>query len=144
MLDTVDPEFASYVDARQGRWFRTAYLVYGELGRAEHALLHAFTRLSLHWPKVDDPDVFVQRLLYQPALTRWSRLRPFPETEDPVEQALAELTPTQRTILVLLYLEELTEFEVADILTMSHTAVHAQGLSAFGRFQKAIKAGESR
>lgn len=144
MVETVDPEFASYVDARQGRWLRTAYLVYGDLGRAEHALLHAFTRLSLYWPKVDDPDVFVQRLLYQPALTRWVRLRPFPESEDPVEQALADLTPTQRTVLVLLHLEELTEFEVADVLTMSHTAVHAQGLSAFDRFRKAIAARESR
>ncbi len=144
MLDTVDPEFASYVDARQGRWLRTAYLVYGELGRAEHALLHAFTRLSLTWPKVDDPDVFVQRLLYQPALTRWSRVRPFPGTEDPVEQALTTLTPTQRTILVLLHLEELTEFEVADVLTMSHTAVHAQGLSAFERFRRALIAGEAK
>jgi DNA-directed RNA polymerase specialized sigma24 family protein len=144
VLDTVDPEFASYVDARQGRWLRTAYLVYGELERAEHTLLHAFTRLSLHWPKVDDPDVFVQRLLYQPALTRWSRVRPFPETEDPVERALADLTPTQRTVLVLLHLEELTEFEVADVLTMSHTAVHAQGLSAFERFRRAIAAGETR
>ncbi|TDD57835.1 RNA polymerase subunit sigma-24 [Kribbella antibiotica] len=144
MQHSVDPEFASFVDARQGRWFRTAYLVYGELGRAERALLHAFSRLSLHWPKVDDPDVFVQRLLYQPALTRWSRLRPFPDTENPLEQALADLTPTQRTVLVLLHLEELTEFEVADILTMSHTAVHAQGLSAFERFRSAIAAGESR
>jgi DNA-directed RNA polymerase specialized sigma24 family protein len=83
-------------------------------------------------------------LLYQPALTRWVRLRPFPDSEDPVEQALADLTPTQRTVLVLLHLEELTEFEVADILTMSHTAVHAQGLSAFDRFRKAIAARESR
>ncbi|WP_405060497.1 RNA polymerase subunit sigma-24 [Kribbella sp. NBC_01505] len=144
MLDTVDPEFASYVDARQGRWLRTAYLVYGELERAEHALLRAFTQLSLHWPKVDDPDVFVQRLLYQPALTRWSRLRPFPDSENPVEQALADLTPTQRAILVLLHLEELTEFEVADVLAMSHTAVHAQGLSAFERLRRALTAGESR
>ena len=56
----VDTEFASYVDARQGRWLRTAYLVYGDLERAEEALLHAFTRLALRWTKVDDPDAFVR------------------------------------------------------------------------------------
>ena len=90
MRDTVDPDFASYVDARQGRWLRTAYLVYGDLERAEEQLLHAFTRLSLRWSKVDDPDAFVQRLLYQPALSRWSRVRPFEGEDDPVKLALAE------------------------------------------------------
>ena len=77
MQESVDPDFASYVDARQGRWLRTAYLVYGDLERAEDALLHAFTRLSLSWIKVDDPDAFVQRLLYQPALVRWNRVKAF-------------------------------------------------------------------
>ncbi|HEY0695701.1 MAG TPA: hypothetical protein VGD71_42525 [Kribbella sp.] len=35
MRKTVDPEFAMYVDARQDRWLRAAYLVYGDLERAE-------------------------------------------------------------------------------------------------------------
>jgi len=60
MRDTVDPDFASFVDARQGRWLRTAYLVYGDLRRAEELLLHAFTQLSVRWARVDDPDAFVQ------------------------------------------------------------------------------------
>ena len=89
MQESVDPDFASYVDARQGRWLRTAYLVYGDLERAEEALLHAFTRLSLRWTKVDDPDAFVQRLLYQPALVWWNRVKAFPDEDDPVKLALA-------------------------------------------------------
>src|SRR5436309_663656 len=104
MRETVDPGFASYVDARQGRWLRTAYLVYGDLERAEEALLHAFSRLSLRWGRVDDPDIVVQGLLYQPALTRWGRVKPFPDEDDPVKLALAKLTPVQRTVLVLLHL----------------------------------------
>ena len=144
MRETVDPDFASYVDARQGRWLRTAYLVYGDLERAEEVLLRAFTRLSLRWTKVDDPDAFVQRLLYQPALKPWSRVKAFQDSGDPVELALAELTPVQRTVLVLLHLEELTEFEIGDVLGMSSTAVHTQGLSAFSRFRAALGAGEWR
>ncbi|HEY4570955.1 MAG TPA: sigma factor-like helix-turn-helix DNA-binding protein [Kribbella sp.] len=144
MRDTVDPEFASYVDARQGRWLRTAYLVYGDLERAEEMLLRAFTRLSLRWTKVDDPDAFVQRLLYQPALKPWNRVKAFVDEDDPVKLALAELTAAQRTVLVLLHLEELTEFEVADLLGLSHTAVHAHGLTAFSRFRTALGAGERR
>ena len=58
MRETVDPDFASFVDARQGRWLRTAYLVYGDVHRAEQLLLHAFTHLSVRWPRVDDPDAF--------------------------------------------------------------------------------------
>jgi RNA polymerase sigma factor (sigma-70 family) len=144
MRETVDPDFASFVDARQGRWLRTTYLVYGDLQRAEAALLRAFTQLSMHWPRVDDPDVFVQRLLYQPALRPWNRTKAFEGEDDQVKLALAELTPAQRTVFVLLHLEELTEFEVADLLGMSQTAVHAHGLSALGRFRNALGAGDWR
>ena len=144
MRDTVDPDFASFVDARQARWLRTAYLVYGDLQRAEAVLLRAFTQLSMRWPRVDDPDVFVQRLLYQPVLRPWNRTKPFEGDEDQVRLALAELTPAQRTVFVLLHLEELTEFEIADLLGMSHTAVHAHGLSALGRFRTALGAGDWR
>jgi DNA-directed RNA polymerase specialized sigma24 family protein len=144
MRETVDPDFASYVDARQGRWLRTAYLVYGDLDRAEELLLHAFTRLSLRWTKVDDPDAFVQRLLYQPALTRWSRVKAFPDEDEPVKLALAELTPAQRAVFVLLHLEELTEYEVAEVLGMSQTTVHGHGLTAFTRFRTALGAGDWR
>ena len=101
MRDTVDPDFASYVDARQGRWLRTAYLVYGDLERAEEALLRAFTRLS-------------------------------------------GLSPAQRTVFVLLHLEELTEFEVADVLSLSHQTVHGHGMTAFSRFRTALGAGDWR
>lgn len=132
---TVDPEFAAYVDARQGRWLRTAYLVYGDLERAEEQLLHAFTRLSLRWGKVDDPDAYVLGILYRAALSRWSRAKVFEGEEDPVKTALAALSPQQRAVLVLLYFEELTEFEAADVLGMSHSAVHTNAMTALSRFR---------
>jgi DNA-directed RNA polymerase specialized sigma24 family protein len=144
MRDTVDPDFASYVDARQGRWLRTAYLVYGDLERAEEALLRAFTRLSLRWTKVDDPDAFVQRVLYQPVLKPWNRAKAFPDEDDPVKIALGELSPAQRTVFVLLHLEELTEYEVADLLSLSHQTVHGHGMTAFSRFRTAMGAGDWR
>jgi DNA-directed RNA polymerase specialized sigma24 family protein len=144
MHETVDPDFASFVDARQGRWLRSAYLVYGDLQRAEEALLHAFTQLSVRWTRVDDPDAFVQRALYQPALRSWNRAKPFEGDNDKVKVALAELTAAQRAVLVLLHLEELTEFEVADVLGMSHNAVHTHGMSAFGRFRTALGVGDRR
>lgn len=147
MRDTVDPEFASYVDARQGRWLRAAYLVYGDLELAEGQLLQAFTKLSLRWGRVDDPDVYVQHVLYQAALSRWFRLKPHHPPEDdeePVRAALAGLTPAQRTVLVLLHYEELTEFEVADVLGLSHTAVHGHGQTALSRFRTGLGKGDWR
>jgi DNA-directed RNA polymerase specialized sigma24 family protein len=145
MRNTVDPEFASYVDARQGRWLQSAYLVYGDLERAEQELLHAFTKLSLRWGRVDDPDAFVQRLLYDAALSRWSRIKPLlEEDEHPAKVALAALTPTQRAVLVLLHFEELTEFEVADVLGMSHAAVHGHGQTALSRFRLELGTGDWR
>lgn len=68
----------------------------------------------------------------------------FPDEDDQVKAALGELTPAQRTVFVLLHVEELTEFEVADLLGMSQTAVHAHGLTAFGRFRAALGAGDWR
>src|SRR5258705_3694530 len=119
MRETVAPEFATYVDGRQDRWLGAAYLVYGDLERAEEQLLRAFTRLSLRWGRVDDPDVYVQRLLYRAALSRWFRPKPAEadrENRNQTWAALAGLTATQRAVLVLLYFEELTEFETSDVL----------------------------
>lgn len=145
MRDTVDPEFASYVDARQGRWLRAAYLVYGDPELAEDQLLHAFTRLSLRWGRVDDPDVYVQRILYQAALSRWFRVKPAVlDDDEPVIAALASLTPAQRTVFVLLHYEELTEFEVADVLGLSHAAVHGHGQTALSRFRTGLGYGDWR
>jgi DNA-directed RNA polymerase specialized sigma24 family protein len=144
MRTTVDPEFAAYVDARQGRWLRTAYLVYGDLERAEEQLLHAFTRLSLRWGKLDDPDLFVQQLLYKAALSRWSRAKPFEGDDDQVKVALAALGPVDRTIFVLLYFEQLTEFEISDVLGMSQSAVHNHGLEATSRFRLELGTGDWR
>ena len=149
MRDTVDPEFASYVDARQTRWLRSAYLVYGDLDRAEEQLLHAFSRLAPQWGKVDDPDVFVQRLLYQPALPHWAAApwnhpSPQPGDEDPVRTALAGLSAVQRTVFVLLYFDELTEFEIADVLNLSHNSVHGHALSALTAFRTGLGYGDWR
>ena len=145
MRDTVDPEFASYVDARQGKWLRAAYLVYGDLDRAEEQLRHAFTRLALRWGRVDDPDVFVQRILYDAALSRFSRTKtPLVEEDDPVSAALAGLSPVQRAVFVLLHLEELTEYEIADVLNLSHATVHGHGMSAMGHFRSTLGAGDQR
>lgn len=143
MRDTVDPDFASYVAARQVRWLRSAYLVYGDLDRAEERLLHAFTKLAVRWGKVDDPDVLAQRELYQPAISHWHRAEPYPADGDPVLVALGGLSPVQRTVLVLLHFEQLTEFEVADVLGMSHTAVHSHGRSALTAFRSALGYGET-
>jgi DNA-directed RNA polymerase specialized sigma24 family protein len=140
MRETVDPQFAMYVDARQDRWLRAAYLVYGDLERAEEQLLHAFVRLSLRWGRVDDPDVYVQRLLYRAALSRWFRSESAEaEPEDSqVRVALAGLTATQRAVLVLMHLEDLTEFETADVLGLSPAAVHGHGQTALSQLRSGL------
>jgi DNA-directed RNA polymerase specialized sigma24 family protein len=147
MRETVDPEFAMYVDARQDRLLRAAYLVYGDLERAEKQLLHAFTRLSLRWGRVDDPDLYVQRLLYRAALSRWFRPKPAeaePEDGNRVWAVLAGLTATQRAVLVLMHLEELTEFETSDVLGLSPAAVHGHGQTALSQLRSGLGSGDWR
>ncbi|HEU4945615.1 MAG TPA: sigma factor-like helix-turn-helix DNA-binding protein [Kribbella sp.] len=147
MQQTVDPEFAAYVDARQERWLRAAYLVYGDLESAEERLLHAFTRLSLRWGRLDDPDTFVLRIIYQPAMSLWWRNRshvPAPDDDEPAQVLLAGLTSAQRAVLVLLFFEELTEFEASEVLGISPTAVHTQSQTALSRFQAGPGSGDRR
>lgn len=146
MRETVDPEFAAYVDARQAGWLRTASLVYGEPAQAEERLLHAFTRLALRWPRVDDPDVLVLRALCRPAMSRWPRRRGSGPVEagddESVGAALAGLTPDQRAVLVLLYYEELTPFEVSDVLGLSAAAVRSRREAALNRLRDGLGRGE--
>ena len=65
-------------------------------------------------------------------------------SDDTTLAALAELTPVQRTVFVLLHYEELTEFEIGDLLSLSHSAVHGHGQTALSRFRSGLGLGDWR
>lgn len=145
MRDYVDQEFAVYVDTRQDRWLRGATLVCLDADKAGSALRAAFARLAMRWGRVDDPDAYTLRLLYE----RIARRR-LPWSKDEASQqvgvlrALGQLSPVQRAVVVLVAYEELTVVEVGNLLEMSHVAVREQLQGALSALQAELGTSSSR
>lgn len=145
MLDgrMVDPEFAGYVEARQHELLRVAYLVCGDAELARELLQQALVKLALRWSRLRDenPDAYVQRVLIREAMSwrhRVHREPPQPTGDDDeleLHRALADLTVRQRAVLVLRCIEDLTEFETAELLGVSPNTVRSQTQAALNRLR---------
>ncbi|HET8982637.1 MAG TPA: sigma-70 family RNA polymerase sigma factor [Pedococcus sp.] len=162
MRREVDAEFAEYVGAREHDLLRAAFLVCGDPGLAQGVLQRSLTRLALRWDKVrsEDPDTYVRQHLYRDAVAASSRIHRYhrdhpDQLDDPggawtevvgapaseselarrgdLGQALADLTPKQRAVLVLRYFEGRSEGDTADLLGVSVGAVRNHAHSALAR-----------
>ncbi len=142
MRKSVDAEFAGYVASRQQRLLRAAYLVCGDERRARDLVRRALTELAVHWDRLRDanPDDFVNRVLYDDAVSWWHHLHhgSQPAGSDDVRRALAALTPRQRAVLVLKYFDEQTEPEIASQLDLPLGTVQHQAALAVERFEAAL------
>jgi len=130
-------EFSAFMTAVAPQLGRVAYLLCGNPHRAEELAQAALVRTYEAWPRArtNDPYAYARRVLINVSIDRWRRTRrevlrsPFalPEhpaagTPDIVEnrdlllRALFTLKARQRHIVVLRYLLDLTEREVAEEL----------------------------
>lgn len=149
-------KFREFVAARTPALMRTAYLLAGNQHDAEDllqtALARTVTRIS--FIRHTDPEAYVRRVMYHEQISWWRRLirrresptHPLPDTPaaDPstgadlrvvVGEALRQLTPRQRAVLVLRYFEDLPEREVAGLLNCSIGTVRSQSARAMARFR---------
>jgi RNA polymerase sigma-70 factor (sigma-E family) len=141
-----DQAFAEYFAARSGAMRGTAYLLCGDWHRAEDLVQAAFTKLYLHWHRVqrhEALDPYVRRVLVRTYIDDrrrgWWR-REFPQAapvdraavEAPADdrlmliRALAEVPPRQRAVLVLRYWEDLSVEDVAAMLNCTTGTVKSQ------------------
>jgi RNA polymerase sigma-70 factor (sigma-E family) len=141
-----DQAFAEYFAARSGAMRGTAYLLCGDWHRAEDLVQAAFTKLYLHWHRVqrhEALDPYVRRVLVRTYIDDrrrgWWR-REFPQAapvdraavEAPADdrlmliRALADVPPRQRAVLVLRYWEDLSVEDVAAMLNCSPGTVKSQ------------------
>jgi RNA polymerase sigma-70 factor, ECF subfamily len=112
---------------------RTAYLITGDLAEATDIAQEAFARAFERWTTVsalDAPEAWVHRVAANLAVSWWRRLRvrrsrplpeagvvPPPEPSDPVlMEALSQLTPAQRTAVVLRFYADRSIEDVAEAL----------------------------
>jgi RNA polymerase sigma-70 factor (sigma-E family) len=156
-------EFREFVDARSLALLRTAYVLTGDQHLAEDLVQNALAKLAARWHKVDEPEAYVRRALYHDQVSRWRRMAKIredpaaatpearlahavhnPAARDPaeqvgprldVQQALRKLAPRQRAVLVLRFLEDLPEREVADVLGCSVGTVRSQTFRALARLR---------
>jgi DNA-directed RNA polymerase specialized sigma24 family protein len=70
-------EFVAFVQARQHRLLRSAYLICGDRYLAEDLLQGALVKLALHWTRVrtGDPEAFLRTVIYRDAVSWWRRRR---------------------------------------------------------------------
>ena len=142
--------FTEWVGGRQRQLLRSAYLLTGDLHRAEDLVQEALTKVALRWSRLADgnPTAYALRIIARDNISWWRRRRDVPTdrlhdagaTSEPeialvVRGALARLTPNQRAVLVLRHFEDLTERETADVLGVSVGTVKSQNAAALARLR---------
>ena len=71
-----DADFTAYLQARQARLLRTAYLLTGDQHQAEDLLQTSLAKLYLSWDKVRDRgsvDAYVRRIMVNENNSLWRR-----------------------------------------------------------------------
>jgi RNA polymerase sigma-70 factor (sigma-E family) len=145
-------EFREFVAARSGALFRSAYLLTGQREAAEDLLQTVLAKVALRWSRIDGrPDPYVRKALYHEQVGRWRRrgreVFGVPETVAPGDHAastdlrlslaaaLRTLTVRQRAVIVLRYVDDLPEAEVAAALDVSVGTVRSTASRALARLR---------
>ncbi|WNO74476.1 MULTISPECIES: SigE family RNA polymerase sigma factor [unclassified Streptomyces] len=156
MKTSAEADFRAFVVSRWPRMLRTARLLTGHHHDAEDLVQAALAKAYVKWERIqrtDDPDAYVWRIMINANVDRLRRTRArewlttrFPETAAPdrtegiaersaLVQALDRLPPRQRAVIVLRYLEDRTESEVARLLGTRIGTVRSHGARALRRLR---------
>lgn len=153
--------FDDFVVARGNALWRAAWLLTGDAALAEDLVQSALAKSYRAWNRVGPQgfEAYVRRVVFTTYLG-WRKRRSFhehpterlPEQPDPppdVEQrrdlvaALGDLTKGQRAVIVLRYLEDLTEQQTADVLGVSVGTVKSQASRALTALRASTRLGET-
>ncbi|GAA2287906.1 hypothetical protein GCM10010149_37920 [Nonomuraea roseoviolacea subsp. roseoviolacea] len=155
----VETEFREFVVARSAALFRTAYLLTGDRHAAEDLVQSALAKTAARWGRLRDPGAvegYVRRAMYHEQVSWWRRRSRVAEVAAEwlpeqaggehadaadlrlvMREALARLTPRQRTMLVLRYFEDLSETEIARLLGVRVGSVRSQIYRSLERLKQA-------
>jgi RNA polymerase sigma-70 factor (sigma-E family) len=152
---TTSADFDGFVAARSSALLRTAYLLTRDEGLAEDLLQTALTRAWFAWSRIDgDPEPYVRRILVNTFASWWRRKwngeqayaeppepPPTPAGADAAEQrqdlwaAMGRLPRRQRAVVVLRFVEDLSEAETARLLGCSTGTVKSQASKALAKLR---------
>ena len=134
-----DDEFAEFARAASGRLQHAAYLLTGNRHQAEDAAQSALVRTYAAWSRVRRKDAYAyaRTVLTNLVTDQWRRpyreyatedIPDRPQTRDLADdvarrqwllEALAQLSPKERAVIVLRHYLDVPEKEVADQLNLS-------------------------
>lgn len=164
-----EDDFRAFVTARSASLLWFAHLLTGDRHLAEDTVQTALAKTALAWSRVrrkDNPEGYVRRAIVTTHLNA-QRRRPWreqprqfmPDDEQPpgllraederderdaMWQALAELPPRQRAVLVLRYYEELSEAEIAEVLGCARGTVKSQAAKGLLHLRRIVEKEEAR
>ncbi|WP_432497793.1 SigE family RNA polymerase sigma factor [Kineococcus gypseus] len=150
--------FSAWAAGAVPRLVGIARLLSGDAHAGEDLVQDVLEKMYARWPRVHEPDAYARRALANAATSRWRRRATRPEVpweldrdasgahpaHDPhtgTEQRLdllAELTrlpARQRAVVVLRYLDDLSEQQVAELLEISVGTVKSQSSRALARLR---------
>ena len=147
----MDEDFAAFARERQQQLYRTAYLLCGNRDRAQDVVQSTLVALLKSWHRArdaDNPDAYARTALIRVFLSERRKLRREAEiealaydrasTEQPpshdkstdlrltILQALRQLPPKPRAMVILRYWEDLTIEQTATALGCSEGNVKSQ------------------
>jgi RNA polymerase sigma-70 factor (sigma-E family) len=147
MSRDLERDFTIFVESRTPRLFRTAMALTGDRQHAEDLLQTVLSRAYVRWKDVSggEPEAYLRRAMYLQCVSKW-RLRSYgreistdtvPERGGDDESArvdlrlslqaaLRRLGPKQRAVIVLRYLEDLSDKQIADIVGCEPGTVRSQ------------------
>lgn len=156
-MDAADERgFREFVSARSPALIRLGYLLAGgDQHAAEDLVQAALAKLAARWTRVETPEAYVKQVMYRQQISWWRTTSRRPEVvqaappETPgadtthrtelrmvLREALAKLTPRQRTVLVLRYFEDLPDTEVARELGISVGTVRSTAHRSLARLRE--------
>jgi RNA polymerase sigma-70 factor (sigma-E family) len=149
-------DFEEFARARAPHLLRSAWLLCGEVHQAEDLVQETLAKVYVRWHRrtagrIDNPAAYAQTALVRTFLSARRRRSagelPYAEPPDSVHpdssattdlqlqvaEALSELGPADRAVLVLRYLEDRSVSEVAQLLEVSEGAVRNRSMRALDR-----------
>jgi RNA polymerase sigma-70 factor (sigma-E family) len=132
--------FHEYVESRTPSLLRTAYLLTGNAADAEDLVQSVLAKTYLAWDRIEDQaalDGYVRKAMVNTHISWWRRrkLEEYPtdvipdqavadhavasDLQESLRRAIDRLPERMRAAVVLRYLEDMTEPEVAEVLGIS-------------------------
>lgn len=149
-----DEAFAAFAREHATSLTRLAYVVCGDVGRAQDASQSALEKLYLRRGSLDDPLAYARRSAVNAARDIWRRHgrretagRPADrasvddgrfEDRDMLQRAMCCLTPQQRRVVLLRHWLDLSERETSALLRVTAGTVKSQNSRALAKLREQL------